>query len=346
MTAAGSFKPSRRGAIAALACAAATGPRLARAATTTVKFGSVGGLSDAGLYLADEYGYFSSAGITLDMQQLDSAPTLVQLIATGQLDVAGISVTPGLYASVPLHIGLRIVGDKQSYRRGFSGMRLIARPNLVLANEKASLAALKGKNIAISAKGSVSYYLLDRVLASVHLSLSDVQVVELAYGSMFPAFTTGAIDAAISIEPFLTKTLLQNAAKQVSDLVEFAPGGTMTNVPLVYSETFMKGGAPAQDFMTAYVKGVRLYNDAFVKGKDKDKIVPIIARRAKLPEDVVRDSFPFGLDPDQRVNVAVLDDIQRFFQRQGMLKATVSLNDVVDGSFARRAVASLGPYRV
>ena len=107
-------KIARRNAIVSVAGAAvaAAWPGPARAATT-VKFGSVGGLSDAGLYLADEYGFFAAAGIALDMQQLDSAPTLVQLIATNQIDVAGISVTPGLFASVPLHIGLRIVGDEE-----------------------------------------------------------------------------------------------------------------------------------------------------------------------------------------------------------------------------------------
>jgi hypothetical protein len=45
------------------------------------------------------------------------------------------------------------------------------------------------------------------------------------------------------------------------------------------------------------------------------------------------------------VNTAVLDDVQRFFVREGMLKAVVSLNQVVDLSFAERAVASLGTYR-
>jgi len=77
---------------------------------TTVRFGSVGGLSDAGIYLADELGYFAAAGIAVDMQQINSAPTLVQSIAASQIDVAGISVTPGLFASVALKINLRIVG--------------------------------------------------------------------------------------------------------------------------------------------------------------------------------------------------------------------------------------------
>jgi NitT/TauT family transport system substrate-binding protein len=334
----------RRTALAAFTAAAVTTgwPHIARAAATTVRFGSVGGLSDAGIYLADELGYFAAAGIAVEMQQINSAPTLVQSIAASQIDVAGISVTPGLFASVALKINLRIVGDKQSYRHGFSGQRLVARPQVILGSEAATIAGLKGKNVALSTKAGVTYFLLDRVLASQKLTLSDVKVVELPYGSMFPAFTTGAIDAAIVIEPSLTEMLQQGAAKQVSDMIEFAPGGTMTNVPLIYSETFARNKVLAQGFMTAYVRGVRVYNDAYEYGKDKDRVLDIIARHAKLAPAIVRSSFPCGLDPNEHVTTDVLDDIQQFFVRQGMLPQPALMSQVVDGSFARTAVAHLG----
>jgi NitT/TauT family transport system substrate-binding protein len=275
------------------------------------------------------------------MQQINSAPTLVQSLAASQIDVGGISVTPGLFASVAMKINLRIVGDKQSYRRGFSGMRLIARPNLVLAGEAATVAGLKGKPIALSAKAGVTYYLLDRVLAGAKMTLADVKVVELPYGSMFPAFTTGAIDAAISLEPSLSETIAQGAAKQVSDLIAYAPPG-LSNVPLVYSETFAKNRSLAQNFMIAYMKGVRVYNDAFERGKDKDHVIDIIARHAKLPPEVVRRAFPCGLDPDQRVSNDAFNDVQQFFVKQGMLTTPVPVGNIVDASFAQRAVAQLG----
>jgi NitT/TauT family transport system substrate-binding protein len=334
----------RRAAIAAISAATVSAgwPHIARADVTTVRFGSVGGLSDAGIYIADELGYFSAAGIAVDMQQINAAPTLVQAIAASQLDVAGISVTPGLFASVALKINLRIVGDKQSYRHGFSGMRLIASPKSILATEAATIAGFKGKTIALSAKAGVTYYLLDRVLASQKLALTDVKIVELPYPSMYPAFTSGAIDAAISLEPSLSQTLEQGAAKQVSDLIEFAPGGTMTNVPLIYSETFARNRTLAQNFMTAYIKGVRVYNDAFELGKDKERVIGIIARHAKLPPALVRSAFPCGLDPNGHITTSVLEDVQEFFVRQGMLTTPALMSQVVDGSFARTAVARLG----
>jgi NitT/TauT family transport system substrate-binding protein len=334
----------RRGALATLGATAAIAgwPCIARAALTTVKFGSVGGLSDAGIYLADELEYFAAGGIAVEMQQINTAPTLVQSLAASQLDVAGISVTPGLFASVALKINLRIVGDKQSYRHGFSGQRLIARPSAILSTEAATIAGFKGKNIALSTKAGVTYFLLDRVLASQKLTLNDVKVVELPYGSMFPAFTTGAIDAAIMIEPALTETLQSGVAKQVSDMIEFAPGGNMTNVPLIYGEAFARNREPAQNFMTAYIRGVRVYNDAYEHGKDKDKVIDIIARRAKIAPAIVRNTFPCGLDPNGHVTTDVLNDIQVFFVRQGMLAQPALMSQVVDGSFARTAVAHLG----
>jgi NitT/TauT family transport system substrate-binding protein len=315
------------------------------AQTTSVKVGSVGGLSDAGIYLAQAYGYFSKAGITVDQQLSTSAPPLMQALAVSQLDVAGISLTPGLFASQGMHIELRIVGDKQSYLNGFSGMRLIVRPNLVQRDKAATIAALRGKNVAIAAKGSVSYFLLDRALASVKLSLRDINLIELTYPNMFPAFTTGAIDAAINLEPFLTQTLIAGAAKHVSSMVEFAPGGRMTNVPLVYSEKFAKNRALAQAFFTAYTRGVRDYNDAFTKGKDKERVIGIMARAAKLEPGVVRTSYPFGLDPDQRVTSGAFDEVQHFFAREHMLETPAHISDLVDTSFAEAAIASLGHYK-
>ena len=64
-------------------------------AETVVRFGSVGGLTDAGLYLADDQGYFAAAGLGVQMLRMPNAPSLLTALATGQLDVAGISVTPG-----------------------------------------------------------------------------------------------------------------------------------------------------------------------------------------------------------------------------------------------------------
>jgi NitT/TauT family transport system substrate-binding protein len=322
----------------ALAPAAAADP-------DTVKFGSVGGITDAGLYIADDLGFFKEAGIKVEMQVVSTAPALAAAVATSQLDVGGIAVTPALFASVEQGIELRIVGDKQSMRPGFSATRMIVLPALSKATEDATMHGLKGKTIALSSRESITGYFLWRILTKHEMSLSDVKIAELSYPTMAAALASGAVDGAISIEPFLSKALIAGDAKELSDLTEFGPSAGMTTVAIVYSEKFRKERAAAQKFMTAYMRGVRVYNDAFVKNKGRDKVIDIIARHARIDRDIIKNSFPIGLSPDQRVDVAALKAVEDFYLAQHMLAAPIDPQRIVDMSFADAAVKTLGPYQ-
>jgi NitT/TauT family transport system substrate-binding protein len=313
-------------------------------AAAGVRFGSVGGLTDAGLYLAEDQGFFADAGVSVRMLRMPNAPALLTALATGQLDVAGISVTPGLFSAITQGVQIRIVGDKQSVRPGFAATRLVVRAGFPAGSEAETVAALKGRPLAISAKAATVAMVLQRYLDGFGLALTDVKLVELAYPSMVPALASGAVDAAIVLEPFLSQSIQMGIARPLSDLVT-ASGGNATSVPLVYSEAFARDRGPAQGFMDAYLRGVRLYNDAFAKGIDKDRIAGIIAARAKLDIAVVRDSFPAGLDPNGWVNLDFLAECQRFFIAQHYLDAPIALSELVDPSFAAGTVARLGEYR-
>ena len=316
---------------------------------TTVRFGSVGGLTDAGLYLADDQGYFTAAGVAVRMLRMPNAPTLLTALATGQLDVAGISVTPGLFSSIAQGVQIRIVGDKQSVRPGFSATRLVIRAAVPPGPEAQQVAALKGRPIAISSKAASVAMVLRNYLAGFGMTPADVRVVELSYPSMVPALGSGAVDAAIVLEPFLSEALRMGIARQLSDVVA-ASGGTAaegtTSVPLVYSEVFARGKTAAQGFMDAYLRGVRLYNDAFQRGIGKDKVIGILAARAKLDAAVIRDAFPAGLDPNGKVNVPFLEQCETFFIQQRYLQAPVDLGQLVDPSFADSTVARFGKYQI
>ncbi len=310
----------------------------------TVRFGSVGGATDAGVYIADELGYFKDAGLTIDMQRMSNAPSLTAAIATNQLDVAGISITPGLYTAIQQSLNLRIVGDKQSIRPGFSATRVVVKPELVKATEAETIKGLKGKKFAISSKAAAVYMLLHALLAKHGMTLADLQVVELAYPNMLAAMASGAVDAAMNLEPFLSQTVQAGVGKVVHDLIELIPDRNASIVPLVYSENFAKSPA-AQRFMTAYMKGVRVYNDAFGANRDKERIIDVIARRGKIDPKVIREGFTAGLDPNQGVNIAALEAFQKFFVAQNMIRTPVDVTRIVDTSFAKAAIQALGPYQ-
>ena len=317
-------------------------------ATAAVRFGSVGGLTDAGLYLADDQGYFAAAGLAVKMLRMPNAPALLTSLATGQLDVAGISVTPGLFSSITQGVQIRIVGDKQSVRPGFSATRLVVRDGFPPGSEAQQVAALKGKPVAISAKAASVAMVLRNYLAGFGMTLADIHVVELSYPSMVPALGSGAVEAAVVLEPFLSQALQMGIARQLNDLADASHGTATlasTSVPLVYSEVFARDRTTAQTFMDCYLRGVRLYNDAFQRGIDKDRIIGILADRAKLDAGVVRNGFPAGLDPNGRVSVPFLEQCQTYFIEQHYLQAPIDLKQLVDASFADSTVARLGEYK-
>ena len=152
----------------------------------------------------------------------------------------------------------------------------------------------------------------------------------------------------VVLEPFLSQALQMGIARQLNDLADASHGTATlasTSVPLVYSEVFARDRTTAQTFMDCYLRGVRLYNDAFQRGIDKDRIIGILADRAKLDAGVVRNGFPAGLDPNGRVSVPFLEQCQTYFIEQHYLQAPIDLKQLVDASFADSTVARLGEYK-
>jgi NitT/TauT family transport system substrate-binding protein len=97
--------------------------------------------------------------------------------------------------------------------------------------------------------------------------------------------------------------------------------------------------------MDAYLRGVRMYNDAFARGIGKDKVIAIIAARGKIDPAIMRNSFPAGLDPNGHVDLPFLAECQRWFVARHYLDAPIDLSKLVDPSFAASTVSRLGEYR-
>lgn len=307
-----------------------------------VRYGSIGGTPDAALFIADELGFYRDEGFQFKYQRLDNAAALLGAIATDQLDVSRISLTPGLFASIQQGINLRVVGDGQSILRNFAATQFVVRSDLADGSEAEIFQRLRGKAIAISGKTSAGGFLLGVLLKKYGMSFADVRVIEMGYPSMLPAFTNQAIDAAVVLEPFLSQQLAAKAVKSVSDLVELTSGEGASIVPLVYSEKFAADQARGEAFMRAYIRGVRAYSAAILKGTDKDKIIEIVARRTNTDPAIILASNPVGYAPTQQLNLEFLQQAQQYYLDQRYLQTPVDLKKLVDPSFAQAAVRALG----
>jgi NitT/TauT family transport system substrate-binding protein len=312
----------------------------AQNAPTSVRVGTVEGLSDAGLLVAESLGYFKEAGIALERKRMDSSPAIVTALATNDIQVGGIAITPSIYTAVDQGINIRIVGDKNSHGPGFNATQLVAR-RAVITGDGNKVQMLRGKSIGLAARASATFYQLSEVLKQNGMTLKDVRVLDMPYANMVTALMSGALDGALLTEPYTTQALQNPDIVHVSNL---AHKKLVSTVALVYSEKFAANKDAGVRFMTAYMRGVRKYIDAVVKGVDKELLLKMVAEKMRLDPEFVRKSFPPGLDPNQLVDLDFLRTMQDFYVEHGYLQKRIDVTRIVDTSFAEAALKQLGEY--
>src|SRR5205823_488377 len=104
----------------------------------------------------------------------------------------------------------------------------------------------------------------------------------------------------------------------------------------------------ALPFMVGYLEGVRVYNDAF---KKKDPVARNKAFDAVVKYGAVKDRSVYekqawfvGTDPDGKLKLPSLQEQQEYFLSTGAQTSRLDFTQVVDTSYAEKAVAKLGPY--
>jgi NitT/TauT family transport system substrate-binding protein len=309
---------------------------------TTVRAGVVGSLGEAGQYLAQSQGYFSDEGLAIDFTRVDPSTVFTALLA-GDVDVAGLGIDSGLFSAVQHGLDFRIVATQASGEPHADGGFLVARKDLIDSHRIHDYADLKGLNIGIPARGSSVEYIVARAMESSGLALDDANLEVLNFPNTLAALGTHAIDIGYLPEP-LASIAVQNGSgvkwKGVSDIL---PGFQIAVV--VFSPRFAAQRDVATRWMTAYLRGIRDYNDAFVKNIHRPTTVESLAGALSIKAGVF-DAMGFArIDPDGKVNVASVEDLMQWCVKMGYVSAPVDVATVVDFSYAEAAVAKLGAYR-
>ncbi len=103
----------------------------------------------------------------------------------------------------------------------------------------------------------------------------------------------------------------------------------------------------ALPYMTAFLKGARLYNDAFVKNvaSARAAVVKALIAHTALKDPALYDKMVVPrIDPNGPPNVKSLQDQQDYFVANGEQQKAADVASVVDLGLARAAAEKLGPY--
>lgn len=318
----------RHFALVAAALVSSAGPACA---TETVKMGDLPTISNAGLYIAMEKGFFAERGLTVDTERFASGGKMTAPLSTGQIDVAVGSPSAGLFNAIASGMEFKIVADKGQARPGYSFLPLIVRKDLVDSGRVRSIKDLKGMKIATGAKGINGDYLAAKMLEHDGVPFGAVEMVYLPYPDAIKAFANRAVDAAIAPEPWGVQAEQLKVGVRLF-LTEQVPALATFQVAVVmYGTKFIKERRPvAREFMRAYLQGVRYYNE---RGLRDLEIATIISKYTGVPVRTIQAAIPFYIDSSGHPRVQDLAAMQDFFYEMGWVKAKVPMERVVDLSF-------------
>jgi NitT/TauT family transport system substrate-binding protein len=316
-------------------------------AVQTVRLGALGSTSDAGFYIALDRGYFREQGLDVELVPFDSAARMVAPLSAGQLDVGGGSPSAGLFNAIARGIDVKLVADKGSAPPGFGFEGLVFRRDLADGGQLRTPADLAGLRVATSARGTAREPAMAAHLRPYGLTLQDVDMVELNFNEHASALAGRTVEAALVIEPFLTRIVDQNLGTLHERIDTLLPGIQIAAV--LYAGQFAQGNPEAaRRFLVAYLRAVRDYNDAFARGDaaKRQAAIATLAQHTSVKELALYERMVLpGLHPDGHLNLESLADAQEMWLAEGLQQARVDLAAVVDHTFADAAVQTLGPYR-
>ncbi len=311
--------------LAILVGLAALWPAAGRAQEEVVKLGDLLAISNVGIYAAIEKGYFKEQGIRNEITTFASAAKMLPALTAGELEISVGTAGAGLFNAIAEGAPFRIVADKGQTRTGTGYVLLAVRKDLVDSGQVKSVRDLKGKRVALYAKGAIHVYLLGKMAEEVGLSARDFELVYMGAPPQMAAFETKAIDATITAEPWAARLAERGLAVNLR-LPEQVKGlGSVQIASIIYSGKFIKErrGA-AQRWMNAYIKGARFYAERGTKDDEK---------YTKIPAKVVKASIPHYQEPQGKPNLENLADQIAWHTANGYMERAIPVEKTVDLSF-------------
>ena len=179
----------------------------------TVTIGYLPSDHDAALFIADAQDMYQKEGINTKLVQFNNGGDLMTAMASGEVDVGYVGITPVL-SSIEKGVPVKVISGVQTEGSG-----------IVVSNSSGitSVQDLEGKSIATSGEASIQYMLLKYYLNQNNIDIKDLKVSAMKVPSMNDALKSNQIDGMLTYEPFVT-TAVENGNTELVDSSEIIPG--------------------------------------------------------------------------------------------------------------------------
>ena len=299
-------------------------------------------IAESPVAIADARGYFRAEGITVESTVFSVSADAIPALSNGQIDVMPSSgVSPALFNAASRGIGLQIIGNGGGVAPSHDWFGISVRNELLQSGRYRGPADLKGLKVAIPGMYTPVHYMLKVLLEKNGLTQKDIDLQVLGGPDSVTAMSNGSLDALVTVEPFVSLAEQNGAGKRVIGAVDITPDIT-GGVLLMSPELQRRNPVAAQRFVIAWMRGVRDYQDAFVKGQRQDDAVGII-RNSQINYVPIAQTPSF--DPNGRFDASSMRQLLDWYQSEGVISGSVDFDRLVDFSLVNEAARQLGPYQ-
>lgn len=304
-----------------------------------VRVGSLRALNEAPTVLAMSRGYFAQEGLDIELVPFSVTADALPPLGTGQIDIVTGGLNPAVFNAVTRGVGVKIVASGGSTGPDNDWFGLVVRRAHLDSGRYRGPADLKGMRIAIPGQYAIVHYVLKVILERNGLTLADVDATPLAMADHASAVNNGAVDALMTIEPFITQAISAGGAVRVLGAQEFTPylAGGVT----LASPQFASGQSDTSvRFMKAWLRGVADYNAAFGPEHRGTEDAMAILRAENIP--VNPDTQVPGFAANGRFDVDQMAALLNWYVAEGVVQAGIDLRQVVDFQVVDQAARQLG----
>ena len=186
---------------------------------TSIVVGAVPAADTAGLYIAQQQGFFAAAGLHVTIKPIVSAEDAISTQLAGGFDVTLGNYVSYIAADAEQHADLRIIAEGSVIQPDNQEIVTPAGSRIT------SLIGLRGATLAVNVRNNIGTILIGEVLQEDGLSLADVKLVPIPFPQMITALADHKVQAAWLPEPFLSAAGEQIGAQEVTDLDQGATAG-------------------------------------------------------------------------------------------------------------------------
>jgi NitT/TauT family transport system substrate-binding protein len=287
--------------------------------TTKLKVQETAGVPSSFVAFGIDKGLFEKQKLKIELEPTQGGAATIPALVSGDIQVGGSNVVSLLLASqknLPIRAIAGGTTAQASGEKDFGA--LIAAKGKGISKPQ----DLEGKTVAVNTLNNIAEVVVKAALEKKGVDPNSLKLSEVPFPEMAPALAKGSVDAAFSIEPFVTQSV--------------AKGDEVLGYSYVDTESDMQVGAYAvtDKFAEQNADAVKRFKTAIVEtasyvDSHEDEFRTFLTKSAKMPPEVaqkiVLPKWTGEVDAESVANTAKL------MQRYGVVKEPVDADKLLEG---------------